>query len=57
MGLVLGLGVCLFMLTVYSMCMVAGEADRQMEQDLIQMKKDRQDYKTGSASDSERDHE
>lgn len=53
MGIVLGLGICLTMLGVYSMCMVAGEADRAMEQDLIQAKKDR----AGSASDSERDHE
>ena len=53
MGIVLGLGVCLFMLIIYSMCMVAGEADRAMEQDLIKAKKDR----AGSASESERDHE
>lgn len=53
MGLVLGLGVCLVMVTVYSMCMVAGQYDEAMEQDYIQAKKDR----AGSASDSERDHE
>lgn len=53
MGLVLGLGVCLVMVTVYSMCMVAGQYDEAMEQDYVQAKKDR----AGSASDSERDHE
>ena len=52
-GLLLAGGICLTMLGVYSMCMVAGEADRAMEQDYIQAKKDR----AGSASDSERDHE
>lgn len=52
-GLLIAGGVCLTMFGVYSMCMIAGEADRAMEQDLIQAKKDR----AGSASDSERDHE
>ena len=53
MGLLLGLGVSLAMVTIYSMCMVAGQYDEAMEQDYIKAKKDR----TGSASDSERDHE
>ena len=53
MGLLLGLGACLAMVTVYSMCMVAGQYDEAMEQDYIKAKKDR----AGSASDSERDHE
>ena len=51
MGLLLGLGACLAMVTVYSMCMVAGQYDEAMEQDYIKAKKDR----AGSASDSERD--
>ncbi len=50
MGIILGLGACLSILTVYSLCVVAGEADRAMEQDLIQMKKDRERER------SERDH-
>ena len=41
MGLVLGLGVCLVMVTIYSMCMVAGQYDEAMEQDYIKAKKDR----------------
>ena len=53
MGIVLGLGVCLVMVTVYSMCMAAGQYDEAIEKDFIQAKKDR----AGSASDSERDHE
>lgn len=52
-GLLLAGGVCLTMFGVYSLCMIAGEVDKIMEQDLIQAKKDR----AGSASDSERDHE
>ena len=53
MGLVLGLGVCLVMVTVYSMCMVAGQYDEAMEQDYIQAKKDRADAGASEASDHE----
>ena len=51
MGLLLGLGISLVMVTVYSMCMVAGQYDEAMEEAYVQAKKDR----AGSASDSERD--
>lgn len=40
-GLLLASGVCLTMFGVYSLCMIAGEVDKIMEQDLIQAKKDR----------------
>ena len=52
MGLVLGLGVCLVMATVYSMCMVAGQYDEAMEQDYIKAKKDR-DAGASEASDQD----
>lgn len=52
MGLLLGLGVCLAMVTVYSMCMVAGQYDEAMEQDYIQAKKDR-----GAGASEASDHE
>lgn len=52
-GLAIAGGICLTMLGIYSMCIVAGEADRAMMHDYIQAKKDRD----GSASDSERDHD
>ena len=53
MGLLLGIGISLAMVTVYSMCMVAGQYDEAMEQDYIQMKKDRADAGASEASDHE----
>ncbi len=51
LGLAISGVICFTMFSIYSMCVVAGEADRQMEQDLIQMKRDRE------REQSERDHE
>lgn len=54
MGLLLGLGVSLVMVTVYSMCMVAGQYDEAMEEAYIQAKKDRADAGASEASDQDK---
>ena len=53
MGLLLGLGISLVMVTVYSMCMVAGQYDEAMEEAYVQAKKDRADAGASEASDHE----
>ena len=54
MGLLLGLGISLVMVTVYSMCMVAGQYDEAMEKAYIQAKKDRTDAGASEASDQDK---
>ena len=53
MGLLLGLGISLAMVTIYSMCMVAGQYDEAMEKAYVQAKKDRADAGASEASDHE----